>query len=493
MPIVWSLPMVVLVWLLRASAMRCWVLVILLATWSSQRSVADASVIHHERISAAKAECNWQTVRFGFFPPFLSHLGQEQVAHHRQHQMAFQSDVASALVLVQADFAFLVLEASFDTPARQGHQQQLAGTGFLGRVTEEKLELSLMEHVAGDEQMQLFSGQTLLVFDGQKHLLAFPHDRPVFALLDTPTLPGLLLDLGVVQPVIDPPGLGAAARQTRHLPTTATTATTVGPRCHAWRLEPTHHALGHLGHELLATLDQLPQQFRLAAVAFIERQPIESQPGAERPVIQSQSDLPFGPMSHGVGNASLTATLTIRGPTFRQEQFAIDQAMEVFLGEDQMDRDQAIFDFAQPTAPLFLYARSLQAFFGIAGFVEDADAVGAGMLSGDELLYAITHFVVVPNELTQELLECAWSHARVDGDRLDALLGQIGELPADVDRQVFACVAASEGLGGMVQEIVQFRLQEPDLLSVHALSSITSAGEHSLVNLADPCKAKLAL
>src|SRR5579862_7665803 len=119
MPIVWSLPMVVLVWLVRASAMRCWVLVILLATCSSQRSVADASVIHHERISAAKAVCNWQTVRSTFFfRPFLPHLGQEQVAHHRQHQVAFQPDVASALVLVQTDFALLVLKASFDTPAR---------------------------------------------------------------------------------------------------------------------------------------------------------------------------------------------------------------------------------------------------------------------------------------------------------------------------------------------------------------------------------------
>ena len=99
------------------------------------------------------------------------------------------------------------------------------------------------------------------------------------------------------------------------------------------------------------------------------------------------------------------------------------------------------------------------------------------MLSGDELLYAIAHLVVVPNELTQELLECARSHTRVEGDRLHALFGQIGELPAHVDRQVFACVAASEAFGEMLQEVLQLRFQEPDLLSVHAMSSITSAGE----------------
>src|SRR5260221_14511928 len=103
MPIAWSLLTVVLVWLLRASALRFWAYVIVVATFSSQLFAAGSSVIHQERIRAINAVCNWHTVRSGFFPPFLSHLGQEQIAHHRQYQVTFQADIAPALVLVQTD------------------------------------------------------------------------------------------------------------------------------------------------------------------------------------------------------------------------------------------------------------------------------------------------------------------------------------------------------------------------------------------------------
>src|SRR5271156_1551911 len=233
MPIAWSLPTVVLVWLLRASALRFCAYVIVFATFSSQWSVAGESVIHQERIRAIKAVCNWQTVRSGFFPPFLSHLGQEQIAYHRQNEVAFQAEVSSALVLVHADFALVILKASFHTPARQGHQQQFAGTGLRRSVADVELQLSFMEHIASDEQMHAGAGQTILVLDGQEHFLAFPHHRAIFAILDTPTLPGLISNLGVVEPGIDPPGLGAVAGQTWHLPGPSTAAAAVRSRHYA--------------------------------------------------------------------------------------------------------------------------------------------------------------------------------------------------------------------------------------------------------------------
>ena len=122
-----------------------------------------------------------------------------------------------------------------------------------------------------------------------------------------------------------------------------------------------------------------------------------------------------------------------------------------------------------------------------------ADAVRAVMLSDHELLNAITHHVVIPDKLAQELLQRSRSDACSDGDWLDALLRQVRELPANVDGQMFPRIAASKALGEVFEEAIEFRFQEPDLLSVHARSSITSAGGNSLVNLANPSKAKIAL
>src|ERR1700676_1409094 len=102
-----SLRRVVLVWLLRAWALRGW--------WS---------VSHQDRISTATAVCSWHTVNSRFFPPFLPYLGEEQVADRRQHQVAFQAQIAPALVLIQADLALVVLKTALHSPTRKSHQQQ---------------------------------------------------------------------------------------------------------------------------------------------------------------------------------------------------------------------------------------------------------------------------------------------------------------------------------------------------------------------------------
>jgi hypothetical protein len=68
---------------------------------------------------AATAVCTWQTVRLGFFPPeVLSDLGQEQVTHRTEDQMALQAEVAATFVMIQAELAFFVLETAFDAPTR---------------------------------------------------------------------------------------------------------------------------------------------------------------------------------------------------------------------------------------------------------------------------------------------------------------------------------------------------------------------------------------
>src|SRR3954470_15659188 len=125
MPSPSSFLMVVLVWLFRAWAFRRWAYMILLAVLSSSLSICSGSEIHHDRTKADVAVCSWQTVSSGsFFRPSLPHPRQEQVAHRRDDQVAFQPQIAAPLVLVQADLALVVLEAPFHAPAREGHQQQ---------------------------------------------------------------------------------------------------------------------------------------------------------------------------------------------------------------------------------------------------------------------------------------------------------------------------------------------------------------------------------
>src|ERR1700689_5930967 len=79
---------------------------------------------HQNGISAATAVWIWHSVSSGFFPPeLLSHPRQEQVADATEDQVAFRPLIAPALILVQADLGFLVLETPLDAPPRERHQQ----------------------------------------------------------------------------------------------------------------------------------------------------------------------------------------------------------------------------------------------------------------------------------------------------------------------------------------------------------------------------------
>ena len=141
MPSFFSFRRVVLVWLLRAWAVRRWRWVIFLAVFSSHRAEAGWSVSHHDRTSAAIAVCSWHTVHSGFFPPVLPHLSQEQVTDRRNDQLALKSPVAAPRVLIQADCARGILKTTRHPPARKGHPQQGPPAGFGRRVPDEELDL----------------------------------------------------------------------------------------------------------------------------------------------------------------------------------------------------------------------------------------------------------------------------------------------------------------------------------------------------------------
>src|SRR5271157_4120631 len=153
MPVLRKTRRVSLVWQRRAQALRRCARRIFLEVRSSNR-VDTCPFIHHDRISAETAVCTWQTVNADFFPPqALVRLGQEQVADRAEDQVAFESRIASPLVMVQADFAFTILETPFHTPAREGCQEDCAHRSVWRRVAHEELHLRGIEHIACDYQM----------------------------------------------------------------------------------------------------------------------------------------------------------------------------------------------------------------------------------------------------------------------------------------------------------------------------------------------------
>jgi hypothetical protein len=142
--------------------------------------------------------------------------------------------------------------------------------------------------------------------------------------------------------------------------------------------------------------------------------------------------------------------------------------MEAVAGVGQVDRDDAILGLAHRPAPLPLDAGGLVPLLDVAGLVEDADGVGPGVLVADDVLEAVSCPVVVPAVLAEELLEGPHRHAGVDGDRLDALLGDVGELAGDVDREVGASVFPREAVVEPLEELPQRGPELAELRDVHA-------------------------
>src|SRR5205814_1199520 len=122
----------------------------------------------------------------------------------------------------------------------------------------------------------------------------------------------------------------------------------------------------------------------------------------------------------------------------------------------QVNGDDAVLGLAQPAAPLLLHAGGLVPLLGIAGLVDQADGVRARVLGGHQALESIPQLVLRPLELAEELLQGPWGDVRLLRDRFDTLLGQVGELPTDVDAQVGAGVLATEAIAELVEELNEF-------------------------------------
>ena len=137
------------------------------------------------------------------------------------------------------------------------------------------------------------------------------------------------------------------------------TLAVVGPGYDMRRIEPTSKAPRYLGDVSLATCCQFAEQFGLATVAFVERQPIKVESVTDGAVIQLQGDLPLGPISHSVGNPGFATAVAIRIPAFGEVQLAVEKAVEILTSEAQVYGNNTVLGFAQPTTPLLLDAGRL--------------------------------------------------------------------------------------------------------------------------------------
>jgi hypothetical protein len=116
-----------------------------------------------------------------------------------------------------------------------------------------------------------------------------------------------------------------------------------------------------------------------------------------------------------------------------------------------------------------------------------------GVVVADDPLEVVAQAVVVPVALAEELLQGPRRHAGVDRDRLDALLGDVGELAGDIHGQVGAGVFPGETVVEPLEELLQRGLELADLRNVHAHPSVNRGGEHTFAVTGGSIRYDLAL
>ena len=89
----------------------------------------------------------------------------------------------------------------------------------------------------------------------------------------------------------------------------------------------------------------------LEAVSGGGRAAVQVYAGGNRAVVRLESDLPFGPVGHVVGNPRFPAAPAVVRPVLGQVEIAVEQTVKVRRGVGQMDGDDAILDFAFRAAP----------------------------------------------------------------------------------------------------------------------------------------------
>ena len=225
------------------------------------------------------------------------------------------------LEVIQPEQSLFVLEASLDMPARERHVQATRDRRCGRGVGDEVLDLTghRMFGINQPGRSGWYCKATASAFwaDVQSESRRFdsPDDRSFVAVLDVEVLPVLIAHGGRIraEPInaIGPARLGCQAG--------ITPGTPVGTRVMVLLQylgfdQPAGERLRHLGHVGLPHLVQRFQESSVASVAFIERQPLETNAIPMASLKHIQGDLPFRLMGKIVGNMSFATAFTIVGP-----------------------------------------------------------------------------------------------------------------------------------------------------------------------------------
>ena len=139
MPMALSLRYRALVWDRTALSAACCQCSMCLATSWSWRKRSRLGMWGSSCTSMAAR--TWHMVHKGFFLKPLGFLHQEEETHHAQNEVTHNREVSAHLEMIQSDFAFCILEHSFNMPAAECHVQQRFDRCVRGRVGNKVLDL----------------------------------------------------------------------------------------------------------------------------------------------------------------------------------------------------------------------------------------------------------------------------------------------------------------------------------------------------------------
>ena len=188
--------------------------------------------------------------------------------------------------MIQTQFRFPVLKTPLDPVSRQGHPQQRGRPRSLRSVRPEVLHVRVLQRVPGHRQMLGLAGQIAVRLGMEANAFDLPEARSLPVIVESMRRPRHVAQRRMsLQQFVGTPGVRFAADQTRLRPRSAAAVRPVRPLGHPRTHPPPAHALGNLGHPTLPTRCQSLQKLRLAALAFVERQPVEPHPVGHRPIV----------------------------------------------------------------------------------------------------------------------------------------------------------------------------------------------------------------
>lgn len=357
--------------------------------------------------------------------------------------------VLANLEVTHAKFLLLIFECAFHGPATEADMQDRFKGRARGSIGEEVFFFAWIEDVAGIDE-PIGTEHLASATNPERSPFDFPDHGSLVRVFEVNALPSLpqhdaRMTAQGFDVAID--GAGFAVRIA----------------------EPAVKTAAYLGDVALLEIFESAKEFWAHGVPFVEGDPAEHDPTSQGPTHLLQSDLILGPVDDLVGDACFGATFRIIPAVLRQEKIAVEHGSEVCVvtGIAKVDADDAVVDLTRVAAPLTLHASGFGAGLGMAGVIDNADGLGIRMVACDDMSNAFAHPTMLPFGPTEKLLKSPSGRSVVVGNRLHALTGQIGELTANVTREVAARLGPSITVIELAQVIGQLRAQRKDLCGGH--------------------------